>query len=125
LSLIESGFLFEYSIATAIDLVIPERLNLRGHASIFPPSGFFATFSPKMISVSPGRFYGSVAESVGQNGAFRQQAGQSVTRGDRRRRELEARSSSPPLACLLPECLAAFGGNQCSIAAGHNHAVTD
>jgi hypothetical protein len=69
-------------------------------------------------------FYGSVAEFVGQNGAFRQQAGESVTRGDRRRRELEARSSSPPLACLLPECLAASGGNQWSDAGGLNHAVT-
>jgi len=46
---------------------------------------------------------------VGQNGAFQQQAGESVTRGDRRRRELEARSSSPPLARLLPESLAASG----------------
>jgi len=52
---------------------------------------------------------GSVAEYVGQNGAFQQQAGESVTRGDRRRRELEARSSSPPLARLLPESLAASG----------------
>jgi hypothetical protein len=69
-------------------------------------------------------FNGSVAEFVGQNGAFRQQAGESVTRGDRRRRELEARSSSPPLACLLPECLAASGGNQWSDAGGLNHAVT-
>jgi hypothetical protein len=48
---------------------------------------------------------------VGQNGAFRQQAGESVTHGDRRRRKLEARSSSPPLACLLPECFTASGGN--------------
>ena len=44
-----------------------------------------------------------MAEFVGQNGAFQQQAGESVTRGDRRRRELEARSSSPPLARLLLE----------------------
>ena len=55
-------------------------------------------------------FSGSVAESVGQNGTFQQQAGESVTRGDRRRRELEARSSSPPLACLLLECRTASGG---------------
>ena len=48
--------------------------------------------------------WGCMAKSVGQNGAFQQQAGESVTRGDRRRRELEARSSSPPLACLLLEC---------------------
>ena len=41
---------------------------------------------------------GSVAEFAGHNGAFQQQAGESVTRGDRRRRELQARSSSPPLA---------------------------
>src|ERR1039458_8792957 len=70
------------------------------------------------------RIYGSIAQSVGQNGAFQQQAGESVTRGDRRRRELEARSSSPPLACPLLESLAAFGGNQCSDAGGLNHAVT-
>src|ERR1039458_7388848 len=43
------------------------------------------------------RIYGSIAQSVGQNGAFQQQAGESVTRGDRRRRELEARGSWPPL----------------------------
>jgi len=48
---------------------------------------------------------------VGENGAFQQQASESVTRGDRRRRELEARSSSPPLARLLPESLSAFGGD--------------
>ena len=42
--------------------------------------------------------------------AFQQQAGESVTRGDRRRRELEARSPSPPLACLLLESFAASGG---------------
>ena len=39
------------------------------------------------------------AESVGQNGAFQQQAGESVTRGDRRRRELEARRRRSPACC--------------------------
>jgi len=47
---------------------------------------------------------------VGQNGAPQQQAGESVTRSDRRRRELEAHSSSPPLARLLLGSLAAYGG---------------
>ncbi len=56
------------------------------------------------------RTNGCMAEFVGQNGAFQQQAGESVTRGDRRRRELEARSSSPPLACLLLKCWTASGG---------------
>ena len=62
--------------------------------------------------------YGSVAESVGENGAFQKQAGESVTRGDRRRRELEAPSSSPPLASLLLESLAASGGDWWSRAIG-------
>ena len=53
---------------------------------------------------------GSSAEFVGQNGASQQQAGESVTRGDRRRRELWLKSSSPPLARLLLGCLTAFGG---------------
>jgi hypothetical protein len=66
---------------------------------------------------------GSMAEFVGQNGAFQQQAGESVTRGDRRRRELEARSSSPPLARLLLESLAASGGIWCSDVEGAKHAV--
>ena len=48
---------------------------------------------------------------MGQNGAPQQQAGESVARSDRRRRELEARSSSPPLARLLLGSLAACGGN--------------
>jgi hypothetical protein len=66
---------------------------------------------------------GCTAESVGQNGAFLHLADESVTRGDRRRRELEARSSSPPLACLLPECLAASGGNQWLVVLAHNQTV--
>ena len=52
----------------------------------------------------------SIAESVGEKDASQQQAGESVTRSDRRRRELEARSSSPPLARLLLGSLAASGG---------------
>jgi hypothetical protein len=53
---------------------------------------------------------GCMEESVGRNGASQQQPGESVTRGDRRRRELEARSSSPPLARLLLRSLSASGG---------------
>jgi hypothetical protein len=66
---------------------------------------------------------GSVAQFAGQNGTFQQQAGETVTRGDRRRRELEARSSSPPLACLLLECLATSGGNWWSNVGRFNDAV--
>lgn len=47
---------------------------------------------------------GCIAKSVGQNGTSPGQAGESVTRGDRRRRELEARRPSPPLACLPWRC---------------------
>ena len=54
---------------------------------------------------------GSIAEFVGQNGALQRQAGESVTRGDRRRRELEARSPSPPLACLPLKCWFASGAS--------------
>ena len=61
------------------------------------------SFLRRTLSVD---YFGSVAESVGQNGAVRRQAGESVTRGDRRRPELEARNSSPPLACPPPDCLA-------------------
>ena len=45
------------------------------------------------------RFLGSVAEFVGENGAFQQAAGESVTRGDRRRRELV---SSEAVAAARP-----------------------
>ena len=55
--------------------------------------------------------YGSIAEFVGQNGTPQQQAGESVTRGDRRRRELGLERPSPPLARLLLRSLAASGGN--------------
>ena len=68
-------------------------------------------------------FLGSIAEFVGQNGAFQQQAGESVTRGDRRRRELEARSSSPPLARLLLGSLTTSGGNWWSDVDRFNYAV--
>ena len=42
-----------------------------------------------------------MAEFVGQNGAFQQQAGESVTRGDGRRRELwlESRRRRSPACC--------------------------
>ena len=66
---------------------------------------------------------GSVAQSVGQNGASEQQADESVTRGDRRRRELEARSSSPPLARLLLGSLTTSGGNWWSDVDRFNYAV--
>ena len=66
---------------------------------------------------------GSVAEFVGQNGAFQQHAGESVRRGDRRSHELGLEGSSPPLACLLLESLAASGGNQWSDAGAFNHTI--
>ncbi len=56
---------------------------------------------------------GSIAEFVGQNGAFQRQAGESVGCGYRRRRELEARSLSPPLACLPLKCWFASGESGC------------
>jgi hypothetical protein len=52
-----------------------------------------------------------MVESVGQSGTPQGQAGESVTRGDRRRRELEARKPSPPLDRLLLGSLSASGGN--------------
>ena len=45
------------------------------------------------LSDLPLRIYGSSAESVGENGTLQGQAGESVTRGDRWRRELEARTA--------------------------------
>jgi hypothetical protein len=75
------------------------------------------------LATKIGKKMGSVAGSAGQNGTFQQQAGESVTRGDRRRRDLEARSSSPPLAGLLLECLATSGGNWWSDVGRFNVAV--
>ena len=60
---------------------------------------------------------------MGKKGAFQQQAGESVTRGDGRRRVLEARSPSPPLACLLLESFAASGGKWWSQADGFKSAT--
>ena len=55
--------------------------------------------------------FGSVAQFVGQNGTSRSQAAESVTRGDRRRREIKLESPSPPLGCLAPACeYHMFGG---------------
>jgi hypothetical protein len=48
---------------------------------------------------------------------------ESVTRGDRRGRELGLEGSSPPLACLLLESLADSGGNQWSGAGAFNHTI--
>jgi hypothetical protein len=56
---------------------------------------------PDFVSLREmGYFYGSMAEFVGQNGALKGQAGESVTRGERRRRELEG--SKAVAAARLP-----------------------
>ncbi len=81
-------------------LVAPEKLREKG----FNARVFFETQLQKNDLGPCLYIFGSVAKSVGQNGTSQGQAGESVTRGDRRRRELEARSSSPPLARLPLRC---------------------
>ena len=68
-------------------------------------------------------FFGSMAEYVGQNGTPQQQAGESVTCGDRRRRERGARkavaAARPPAAeefCRLRRQLVA-------VVDGYKHVV--
>ena len=66
-----------------------------------PVEGEYAMFMVPMrtvhLSVKVLWLYSRIC---GQNGTSQGQAGEFVTRGDRWRRELEARRPSPPLACL-------------------------